>query len=443
MQVAVTNRHILRTTLPIALALLIPLFNNLTNNFFLGRVGERALAVNGVAGIFYLILTMIGYGLASGIQIQLSRRAAQHDYPGISRLLTNGSMLTVFLALCLMMASLWFAPLLFGLSLHIDSHVIMSVNFLFIRVWGLPLLMLTQLANAFYISTGRSSYLMAGSIASTGLNILFDYMFIFGNWGAPAMGLNGAALASVIAELGAFGIMWGLFWLRKLHYEFPVLSYLEIDLRQCRKMVRVALPLIIQYFFSIGGWQVFFIFVEHLGERELAASQILRPIFAVIGTAAWAFATTANTMVSNIIGQGKSRMVPHLTAKVVKLSVGTSAVLCAILLLNANLYLGLFTNDQNLIDLARPSLYLIVCATLIMSAATVLFNAVVGTGNTRVNLILEVMCVGNYLIYCYFIIERGRMGLTWAWGSEFVYWTSLLISAYGYLRSGRWRGKVI
>lgn len=443
MQVAVTNRHIIRTTLPIALALLIPLLNNLTNNFFLGKVSERALAVNGVAGIFYLILTMIGYGLANGIQIQLSRRAAQHDYAGITKLLTNGSMLTIFLALSLMMCSLWFAPLLFGLSLHVDTHVIMSVNFLFIRVWGLPVLMLTQLANSFYISTGRTTYLMAGSIVSTGLNILFDYMFIFGNWGAPAMGLNGAALASVFAEIGAWGVMWGLFWLRRLYLEFPVLTHLELDLRQCRKMLRVASPLIIQYFFSIGGWQVFFIFVEHLGEKELAASQILRPIFAVIGVAAWAFATTANTMVSNIIGQGKSRLVPHLTFKIAQLSLGVSAVLCAILLLNADSYLGLFTNDQNLIELARPSLYVIGCATLIMSVATVLFNAVVGTGNTRVNLILEVLCVGNYLIYCYFIIERGRMGLNWAWGSEFVYWTSLLIAAYGYLRSGKWRGKVI
>ena len=443
MQVSVTNKHIIRTTLPIALALLIPLLNNLTNNFFLGKVSERALAVNGVSGIFYLILAMVGYGLASGIQIQFSRRAAQHDYEGITRMLTNGGMLTVFLALCLMMCSLWLAPLIFGLSLHVDDHVVMSINFLFIRVWGLPFLMLTQLANSFYISTGRSQYLLAGSLAATGLNILLDYVFIFGHWGAPAMGLNGAALASVLAEIGAWAIMWGLFLLSKLHYQFPIRQYLDLDLRLCRRMMRIALPLIIQFFFSIGGWQVFFIFVEHLGERELAASQILRPIFAVIGTAAWAFATTCNTMVSNIIGQGKSSLVPFLIGKVVKLSVGVSAVLCAILLLFGRQYLEMFTADESLIALAMPSLYIIVLATLIMSVATVLFNGVIGTGNTRVNLIMEVICVGSYLLYCYFIIERARLGLAWAWGSEFIYWTTLLVAAFWYLRSGKWRGKVI
>ena len=443
MQVSVTYKHIIRTTLPIALALLIPLLNNLTNNFFLGHVSERALAVNGVAGVFYLILSMVGYGLASGIQIQFSRRAAQHDYDGITRILTNGGMLTVFLALCLMMCSLWLAPLIFGLSLHVDDHVVMSVNFLFIRVWGLPFLMLTQLANAFYISTGRSQYLLAGSLTATALNIILDYVFIFGNWGAPAMGLNGAALASLLAEIGGWAVMWGLFWVRRLNFDFHVLRNLELDLRLCRRMLRISMPLIIQFFFSIAGWQVFFIFVEHLGERELAASQILRPIFGLIGVAAWAFATTCNMMVSNIIGQDKSSQVPYLIGKVARLSFGVSAVLCGLLLIFRYQYMHLFTQDESLVALALPSLYIIVFATLIMSVATVLFNGVIGTGNTSVNLMIEVICVSSYLFYCYFAIERGRLGLTWAWGSEFVYWTSLLICGYAYLRSGKWRGKEI
>jgi putative MATE family efflux protein len=442
-QATVSYKYIVRTAAPIALALLIPLINNLTNNFFLGRVGERSLAVNGVAGIYYLILTMVGYGLANGIQIQLSRRAAQHDYPGITRLLANGGMFTIFIALSLMILSMWFAPLIFGYSLINGEHVYMSVSFIFIRVWGLPFLMLTQLANSFYISTGRSQYLLWGSLASTGLNVLLDYAFIFGHFGAQAMGLNGAALASVLAELGGCAVMWGLFYLRKLQADFPILEHIEIDLRLVRRMVRVALPLVVQYFFSIAGWQVFFIFVEHLGERELAASQILRPIFGVIGTATWAFATTCNMAVSNIIGQGKSNQVPDLILKIITLSISVSAVLCAALLLSARGYLHLFTNDESLVALALPSLYIIVCATLMMSVASVLFNGVMGTGNTNVNLIIEVICVGAYLVYCYFIIQRARLGLTWAWGSEFVYWTSLLICGYAYLRSGRWRGKVI
>lgn len=443
MQATVSYRYIARTAAPIALALLIPIFNNLTNNFFLGKVGERELAVNGVAGIYYLILAMIGYGLANGVQIQFSRRAAQHDRTGITRLLCNGGMFTLFLALSLMIVSMWFAPLIFGFSLSSAEHVYLSVSFLFIRVWGLPFLMLTQLANAFYISTGRSQYLLWGSVVATGLNILLDYGFILGHFGFPALGLNGAAIASVLSELGGCAVMWGLFYLRKLFVEFPVWEHLSLDLRLIRRMIRVALPLVVQYFFSIAGWQVFFIFVEHLGERELAASQILRPTFGVLGTTTWAFATTCNMSVSNIIGQGKSDQVPRLILKIIVLSLSVAAVLSIVLMLNARGYLGLFTQDESLIALALPSLYVIVCASLMMSIASVLFNGVIGTGNTNINLIIEIICVGCYLVYCYFVIQQARLGLTWAWCSEFVYWTALLICGYSYLKSGRWKGKVI
>lgn len=423
--------------------MLIPVLNNLTNNYFLGKVSERALAVNGVAGIFYLVLAMVGYGLATGIQMQFSRRAAQSDYHSIAKQITNGVMLTVLLSAVLVVLSLTLSPLIFGASLHDADHVRMSDQFLKIRSWGLPFLMLTQLSNAFYISIGKSQYLLAGSIVTTLLNVFFDYTFIFGHFGAPEMGLNGAALASSIAEFFGWAVMWALFFRKNLVQQFPVFQHLKLDVPLCKRMLKVSLPLIVQFFFSIGGWQVFFIFVEHLGEKELAASQILRPIFGVIGTSSWAFATICNTMVSNVIGQGKASRVPGLIIKVAKLSLIASVVQCSILILLGREYLHLFTQDEALVNMALPSLYIISVGTIVMSMSTVMFNGIVGTGNTRVNLLIEIGCVASYLTYCFIVIQDLRLGLTWAWGSEFVYWTSLFVTGFLYLRSGRWKGKMV
>lgn len=443
MKVSITNSNIIRLAIPISLAMIIPLINDLTNNYFLGKVGMRELAVNGVSGIFYLALTMVGYGLANGIQVQLSRRAASLDYKGITRIFVNGALLTILLALSLMMLSLWLAPIIFGLSLHNSEHVYLSINFLYVRVWGLPFLMLTQLSNAFYIATGRSKYLMAGSLVTTLSNVLFDYAFIFGNYGLPRMGLEGAALASVCAEMLGFGVMYGLFYLRRLYNQFPIHNHFVLDIKQCRRMLRIATPLIVQYFFSIGGWVIFFIFVEHLGERELAASQILRSLFRIVSVSTWAFAATCNSMVSNIIGQGRQRDVLGLVHKVAKISFLSTAVICAIMLVSARFYLSLFTDDAALIEMALPSLRVISIATLVMSLGTVVFNGVVGTGKTTANLIIEVASVFIYLVYCYVVIEHMRSPLYVAWLSEFVYWTSLLVIGYAYLRWGRWRGKMI
>jgi len=442
-QLSITNKGIIKLAAPISLAILIPQLNFLTNTAFLGRLGEHELAVNGLTGVFYLTMSMIGYGLNSGIQAQMARRGGEGDNAELGRTLTNGMLLGVISSAVLMVLAMLLAPFIFGMSLHDQSHVQSSVGYLNIRVLGLPFLLLVQLMNAFYISTGQSRFLMYGSLAATLTNIVLDYFFIFGKAGFPQMGLNGAAVASVIAEVVYCLVMYGIFYFRKIYKTFPVFTQSRFDLTLARRSLNVSAPLIVQYLFSIGGWQVFFIFVEHLGERELAASQILRSVFGVVSVVTWAFASTCNTLVSNVIGQGKQYEVIPVIKKIGLLSFICTAVICLPLLVFPSEFLSLYRDDASLVALSLPSLRLILLATLIMSLSTVMFNGVVGTGNTMVNLFIEIACVGIYLVYCYVFIERAKMPLAWAWGSEFVYWSSLFIISYLYLRSGKWKGKTI
>jgi MATE family multidrug resistance protein len=442
-KVSVSTKDIIRLAAPISLALFIPQISFLVNTAFLGRLGELELGVNGVSGIFYLTLSMIGYGLTSGLQIQLARRAGEGDNEGLTKVFTNGILLCLAFSLGLMMLSLWLTPLIFGYGLNSGDIAYLSIKYLYTRVWGLPFLMLTQLINAFFIATRRSRFLIYGSIIGAALNVLLDYALIFGNWGFPAMGLQGAAIASIVGEVGFCVVMYGIFYFKRLYIAYPVKKFFAFDLKLSQRSLKVAAPLIVQFLFSIGGWQIFFIYIEHLGQKELAASQILRSIFGIMSIGTWAFASTCNSMVSNIIGQGKQEQVMDLIKKIAKLSFLFTVIVSAVLLLFSREFLALYRDDAELIAFSLPSLRIIVLATLIMSLSTVAFNGVVGTGNTMVNLGIEAFCVGTYLVYCYIVIQRLRLGLEWAWVSEFVYWSSLLIIATIYLKSGRWKGKKI
>ena len=429
--------------MPISLALLIPQLSFFTNTIFLGRLGVRELGVNGITGVFYLILSMIGYGLSSGIQIQMARRAGEGDRRGLAKLATTGAMLAILLSFGLMLLTLWLVPLLFSFSLRDNDNFSLSVNFVYIRVWGLPFLMLSQLLCSFFISVNRSRVLIYGSLVATIVNIVFDYVLIFGKWGFPHMGFMGAALASVIAEVLYCGTMAGVFFYQRLHRDYPVQEYLHFDFYLSQRTLKVASPLIVQFMFSIGGWLVFFFFIEHLGAQSLAASQVLRNIFGIVGIGTWALATACNTMVSNLIGQGRQKEVMPVILKICKLSVMYAVIICVLLLVFSGEFLSIYSGDMSLILFAIPSLRVIVVATLIMSVSTVVFNGVVGTGNTLVNLTMEVTCVTCYLVYCYVIIYRLQSPLYLCWGSEFIYWSSLLTASAIYLKSGRWKGKYI
>lgn len=409
----------------------------------MGRLGERELGVSGITGVFYLILSMIGYGLSSGVQIQMARRAGEENQNALTETFVNGLMISILCSLGLMLLTLWMVPLMFSFSLNDNDNFYLSVSFMYMRVWGLPFLMMAQLFNAFYIAIGRSSLLIAGSLIATLVNIALDYGLIFGHWGLPNMGFKGAALASVISEI-AYGLtMVGIFLAYGLHKEYPLTQYFNFDFKLSRKTLTVSAPLIVQFMFGIGGWLIFFLFIEHLGNQSLAASQILRSIFGLVGVGTWALATTCNTMVSNVIGQGYSNLVLPVIKKIMKLSVAYTAILSLLLLVFAEQFLGIYTDKLELIQFTIPSLRVIIVTNIIMAISTVAFNGVVGTGNTLVNLTLEISCVGLYLIYCYFVIQKWQMPLYICWGSEVVYWTALLLTSGFYLRSGWWRGKHI
>ena len=99
-------KEIVRLALPISLAILIPQVSMFTNNVFLARLGERELGVNSITGVYYLMLSMIGYGLSSGVQIQMARRAGEENKAGITKTFMNGLMLAHSLSLVLIAISI-------------------------------------------------------------------------------------------------------------------------------------------------------------------------------------------------------------------------------------------------------------------------------------------------------------------------------------------------
>ena len=169
----------------------------------------------------------------------------------------------------------------------------------------------------------------------------------------------------------------------------------------------------------------------------------MRNIFGVFGIFVWAFASTTNAMVSNIIGQGRQEQVIHLVNKIVRLSLSFTFVLCLIVNIFPGLFLEVFGRDKTFIDDAVPVIRMVSLGILCMSVATIWLNTVTGTGNTRINLLIEIICITIYCIYIYLIIENWRLSLVWAWASEIVYWSSLFTLSFLYIKSGRWKGKVI
>ena len=425
-------------SLPISFAILVPQFNFLINSFFLSQLGEGYLGASGVTGVYYLIFSVIGFGLNNGLQALISRRAGQERLKEIGDLFIQSVYISLFIAIVGIVITHTVTPLIFK---NFTNEIIYqpTIDFLKIRIWGLPFLYLYQMRNGLLVGTNQSKLLVYGTLAETISNIILDYGLIFGNFGLPKIGFNGASYASIIAEFIGMSVVFIVISVKGMSERFGLFENVKFNWIITKTILTQSSPLILQYAISIISWEFFFILISHDGSIALDVSQVMRLMFGFFGIFIWAFAATSNTMVSNIIGQGLHDKVNLLIKKIVALSLGSTLLIFVPLQFYASLILGLFNQDPAFLTLATPVFRVVCIAILFMSVSTICLNAVTGTGNTKINLLIEIFTIVLYCIYVYLVMEVYNLSIVWGWGSEWVYWLSIFTLSFLYLRSGKWK----
>jgi putative MATE family efflux protein len=443
LQVTVSSKQILAISLPIALAIMVPQVNFVINNIFLGALSSEALAIGGITGVFYLIFGVMGQGLNNGLQALISRRAGENRVDEIGVLFNQGVIISILLSVIAITFTYFIAPSIFHSVLHDTQRANNVIEFLKIRIWGIPFLFIYQMRNALLVGTNQSNFLIIGTATEAAFNIFFDYSFIFGHFGFTAMGLNGAAYASIISEVMGLFVIYLVIHYQKIGARFELFKDFEIKWDYIKLILVQSSPIMMQYMISIISWEIFYILIEHRGEQSLAVSNSMRNIFGFFGSFTWAFAATSNTMVSNIIGQNMQDKVIPLINKIAKWSFGFALCVCIILNVFAHQFLSIYGQGEGFMQEGIPVLRVVSIALLLMSIATIWLNGVTGTGQSKINLAIEFLAIIIYLIYAYLTIEYYQFPITIGWMCEIIYWLTLLIPSYLYIKSNRWKDKKI
>jgi putative MATE family efflux protein len=440
-----SRRQIIRMALPISMAIFIPQLNFVINNIFLGHYlkDSMALAVAGITGVYYLIFAAIGYGLNNGLQTLIARRAGENRPEEIGKLFSQGIWIGLTLAAIGIVTTYLATPFIFSLILRDPLVLQKALGFLQIRIWGLIFLYIYQLRNALLVGTNQSRYLVAGTLAETLSNVLFDYLLIFGAAGFPELGFEGAAYASVLSEFVGMFVIYVVIRYKGIAQRFQLFADFSFSAANNKLILSVSAPLMFQHAISIISWQYFFLLIEHHGAMAMKVSNIMRNIFGLFGCFSWAFAATTNAMVSNLIGQGKQDEVIPLIKKIVQLSAGSILIIAILLNVFPEPFIALFGQDQAFAIEALPVLRVVTLALLMMSFSTIMINTVTASGNTRITFYIEAMAILFYCAYVYIVCEYFYLPITYGWMSEWLYWICLFTPSFLYVRSGRWKNKKI
>ena len=438
-----STKQIFQIALPILVSVLMEQIIGMTDAAFLGRVGEVELGASALGGILYIALFMLAVGFATGAQILMGRRNGEGNHAAIGSIFYHGVIFLLLLSTIITGATLLWGEALMGLMIQSEAVAKAATTYLDWRIVGYGAAVVGAMFRAFYVATTNTRTLTYNSIIMVGGNVILNYALIFGELGMPRMGIAGAALASSLASVISV-VFFILYTLIKTDFRKYALNHLpRLRVKTLGSVLGVGVWTMIQNFLALATWFIFFLGVEHLGESELASSNVLRNISGFFFMSMAALGATASTLSSNLLGQQETSSVIPMMWRIVRLCYLVMLPFCTLVALFPEPVIWVFTTDAALIDMSISPLRILLFSYLFGIPAQILLHVVSGTGNTRTALCAELFALAIYVLYLAVAVFGIRSNLTICWASEVVYSVGLLVYCWCYLRLGNWSGRQI
>lgn len=436
-------KNILKISYPIILTLTAQNIINVTDTAFLGRVSEVALGASAIAGVFYFAVFMVGFGFSQGAQILIGRRNGEENFSQIGPIFNNSLIFNGLFAVLLFIITLLGMPFLMKLLVSSEHIYVATMEYLDWRIYGYFFVFLNVVFRSFYVGITDTRILTTSAIITAITNVLFDYVLIFGKFGFPELGIAGAAIASVIAEATTLGYLF----LHTLIFtdikKYGIFSSLKVDFKTLKQILSISIFIMFQFLISISTWFLFFIFIERMGERPLAITNIGRSMYILLMIPASALSTTAGTLVSNLIGAGQKDEVMKTVNRIIRIALVFVAPLMILTFIFPGLFAHIYTDDLSLVAASIPVIRTVSIAIAFFAMANVVINAVSGTGSTKIAFYMEAVTLFFYISFVYYTAIVNPQKVYIVWFSEFIYWSLIGFFGYLYLLKGNWRKKEI
>jgi putative MATE family efflux protein len=415
----------------------------LTDTAFLSRYSTEAFDAAGNGGLIYVTMFMALAGMGDGAQILIARRIGQKNIGAVGRIFGTSILTHFILALLLFLFLQMIIPdLLQGYSKHKDLATEQN-KFISIRSFSLFFAMISLSIQAFFFATGKTWVVLVSAIITAFSNVILDYLLIFGKFSFPEMGLEGAALASTLADgLGmVFLIVYLIF--SKLTKEYALFAHFSFNLESFKELIRVGSPIMFQGLIALSTWTIFFTWIEQMGKFELTVSQNIRAIYFLAFIPIWGFSATTKTYISQYIGRGDFDSLKIIQRRVQLLTMlFLSVIVLAAAFFPSNL-ISMINPSTEYVQKSAEILRLISVSTLLFGFISVYFQTINGSGNTMVTFAIEVICVAIYLAFSYVLIKVMKLDIYWIWTVEYVYFGLMGILSIGYLKFFDWKKKVV
>ena len=430
---------------PIALQSLIGSSLNLVDNLMIGHLGELPLNAVGVSVQIFFVYWMFVFGFASGGATFISQFYGVRDLVNIRR--TTGFTLAVVfgMGLIFFIAAVCFPEYLLRIFTRFPE--VIEAGKVYVRI-GAPVFLLVPVTQAFTVAlraTQQTVQPLLASVVALGMNTCMNYILIYGKLGAPAMGIAGAALATVISRAVELGIILFLVFGRRNMIAGPLREFFGFRRDLARRIVRNALPTTINETMWGLGTALYIAAFARISISAGAAVQACNTINNLFSMIAFSIGDAILILVGQKLGEGKKAEAFAMSKILTKLAVTVGLILGALTLCFGKPILSLFDfTEEGAMDAWR--ILVVYASTLFMEVfnGTMVSGTLRSGGDTRFAMFTEVGAV--------WLIGVPLAFITSLWLGWPVYLAVLAVKSEGVVKgvillrrylSGKWLNTVI
>jgi len=390
-------KSLLNIAIPVSLQSLIQASLNMIDQFMIGRLGSEAIASVGLGSKGLFILLFVIAGIGGGASIFISQYWGKQDRDKIGQvigitLISGGIITTLFFLLS-------FAVPQYFIGLFTTDPVIISSGAKYLKLISpgyFPLLMIITWS-ASLRSTGHTKLPMYGGLISVAVNTVLNYLFIFGFAFIPAMGIEGAAIATTTARFIEAAIILTTVYMKRLPGSVSIREMTGISLPFARLFAATSIPLVLTEFIWVLGDSAFSAIYGRIGTDELAAMTITGPIQMLTIGLLTGVSTAAAVILGNELGADNKERASRYATRFILTGIVLTLFLGLLVIFFSKFYVSIYNVSDNVADASVKILMIFGIILWVKVTNMILGNGVLRSGgDTRFVLMMD--SAGMWLI---------------------------------------------
>ena len=438
------RQAIILLAIPMILELSLESVFAVVDMFFVGKLGENAIATVGLTESVAAIVYSIAIGLSAAATAMVARRTGERNEEEASHAGAQTIILSLLITIVISTIGIVYASDILRLMGANADVVRDGAIFTRILLGGSVVIILIFLINGIFRGAGNAAIAMRSLWIASICNIVFCPLFIYGVGPFHGFGLKGAAIATTIGR--GIGVCYQVYHLRKGTSNIRMrLSHFKIDWTLLKTSIKIGWPATFQFLIASGSWIVLAALVAQSGGTSATAGYqvaLRNVVFFILP--AWGLSNAAATLV----GQNLGAKEPGRAEKSVLLTAKYNAIfMTAVMLLFicfAGPIIGIYTNDPGVQRTGTLALRIIACGYSFYGIGMVMAQALNGAGDTKTATLINFFGFWIFQIpFAFLLTKWANMGATGSFISIPVAESLMAIAAFIFFKKGKWKTVVV